>query len=169
MGCANKFIMREDNSVQCEVYMNTRIKHVHSNNATVLFLVTIKLQKFTPQCKGSIFAMLLSSNVQSNKWIIGVILYIDYINKSILFQTIKREKSVNIYITPEVHQYQLCQVSSFFWVNQVTGSFLGSIIDTVSYINIYDQCYDMNTNGPDVVKVHDHIASNLSYNMINVH
>ena len=117
MRCANKFIMREDNSVQCEVYRNTRIKHVHSNNATVLFLVTRNLQKLPPQCKGAIFTMLLSSNVQSNKWIIGVILYIDYINKSILFQTMKREnKSVNIYITPEVHQYQQCQVSSLFWV-----------------------------------------------------
>ena len=46
--------------------------------------------------------------------------------------------------------------------------FLGSIIDTVSYINIYDQCYDMNTNGPYVVKVRDYIASNHSYKMINV-
>ena len=114
MGCANKFIMIEENSVKCEVYMNTLIKHVHSNNATVIFLVTRNLQKLPPHCKGAIFAMLVSSNFQSNKWIIGVIIYIDYINKSILFQTIQREqKSVNISITPEVHQYQICQVSSF--------------------------------------------------------
>ena len=67
MGCYNKFIMREDNSVQCEVYWNTRIKNFHSNNATVLFLVTSNLKKLPPHCKGSTFAMFLSSNVQSNE------------------------------------------------------------------------------------------------------
>ena len=45
MGRANKFIMREDNTVQCELYRNSRIKHVHSKNATILFLVTRNLTK----------------------------------------------------------------------------------------------------------------------------
>ena len=51
--------------------------------------------------------------------------------------------------------FPLHEIKKFYWLNQVTGSFQGKSIDTSSYINKFDGCYDMSTDGPDVVLIND--------------
>ena len=66
-------------------------------------------------------------------------------------------------ISPGSQIYELDSISSFQWVNQITGYSQGSKINTTSYINTYDQCYDMSTNGPDVLKIHENWSFYSSY------
>ena len=156
--------MEDDGSILCKVYKGTRIKQQTSNNAFILFLVTRKNQKLLVNCKGTTFAMTPYSGTKTDRWVIGVVINIDYINKSIVFKQLQRcDCLLNVVIYPRYQIYELNKIISFRWVNKITGYSQGSKINTTSYINTYDQCYDMSTNGPDVLKIHDNWSFYSSY------
>ena len=149
--------------------VNMRLLATVDDLEHIMLITNTNMHKMPYLCKGGLMIINFKRNNHVEKNVIGVTLYIDYlVNNEICFFRMKQcvshcsntiIKSLNVTNIKET--IKMSNISSFKWLNQITCYQQGLLINTTEYIDKFTMSYEMDPNGPDIIKL-DNILEDFS-------
>lgn len=156
---------KETSNIESFKFDRKIIAKDHFDNDYVHFIESRNMHQLPSHCTGCMFAMKCKEVCNENLWILGITIYIEYYETEslcftkLIYDTVTR----SVIMENKLQKISLKRIAKFIWLNQIDDKINNVTIHSIKYTNPIDNSIQMNTDGPDIMKIKQEIIiqSNL--------